>query len=432
MRISLLIPTATALVLPTAALGQQTTTGVDITGSAGYSNNPFAQASGSASSGFASLDVTPRVNVQSERSSVSLSGLIHVQAYTNRYPVTDSYRASLDGRGRPSERLAVFGHVDLGSQVLGSDDQFALGSTSGLPTTTGGFGNSGGFGNTGGGFGTPGTDPSVGDPGTTVGLPPVVTTGPLFNDIGLLGSRDRRRSVYATAGGELTVSGSDAINLSTFADLARYRRFGSTSDYDGVGGTLGYAHRVSPYVRAGLQGSVSRYNYRGGQGGTNVFSGEGTLSGQLNRYWSVNGSLGVSIIDTSQRASRNSTSLSGSIQLCGQYERDNICVSGSRQARATGFNGAQYVSTGDLSWRHQLNERSNVAFGGSYVQESGITRLAGAQNQYLRASSTYDRVLTQRLRGLVSARYRRVFGGANQVNDYGGQVGFSYRLGTAR
>ena len=427
MRARFLLPTATALAFPTAALAQQTSTGVDITGSAGYSNNPFAQSGGNANSGFVSLDVTPHVDVQSERSSVSLSGLVHVEAYTSRYPVTDSYRASLDGRGRPSERLTVFGHVDLGSQVLGSDDQFALGSASGLTAANGGFGiGSGGVTN-------PGTDPSPGGLGASAGLSPAVTSGALFNDIGLLGSRDRRRSIYAAAGGELTVSGRDALSLRSFVDLARYRRFGDRSNYDGVGGTLGYSRRVSAYVRAGLQGSASRYNYKSGQGSTDVFSGEGTLSGQLSRFWTIDGSLGVSIIDTALRGSRNSTSLSGSLQLCGRFARDTVCVVGSRQARASGFNGAQYVSTADLNWQHQLSARSNLALGGSYVQEGGITRLAGAQNQYLRVASTYNRQLTQRLRGLVSARYRRVFGGTtDQVNDYGGQIGFSYHLGAAR
>ena len=428
IRFSLLLPTATVLALPTAALGQQqTSSSVDITGSAGYSNNPFAQTNGNSNSGFFSLDISPQVTAQSERSTVSASGLVHVQAYANRYPVTDSYRGSLDGRGRPSERLAVFGHVDLSSQILGSDDQFALGGASALTTTTGGFGT------IGGGSVAPGTDTSLGNGGTTTVATPVTATGPLFSDIGLLGSRDRRRSIYATAGGELTVSESDAVNLRGFAEYTRYRRFGALSNYNGVGGTLGYAHRISPYVRAGVQGSASQYDYRGGRGSTNVYSGEGTLSGQLNRFWSINGSLGFSIVDSSLQGSRNSTSISGSVQLCGRYERDNLCASASRQGRATGFNGAQFVNTADLTWRHRLSERSNLSVGGSYVQESGITRLAGAQNQYLRVSGTYDRQITQRLRGLVSARYRKVFGGAtDRVDDYGGQVGFSYRLGLTR
>lgn len=435
-RASLFLSTVTAAVLPVAAEAQETRTGAVITATTGYSNSPFAESSGNNASGFVSLSIAPRATVQTERTTLNVTGLVHLQAYTNRYPLTDSYRLSMDLRNRASARLALFGHIDLATQVLGNDDQFGLVGTGGLIGPTGPIGSTGGLGSTVDtpiGGGTAGADSTGTDPATTPTTSPLVTDGALFDDIGLLGSRDRRRSIYGTAGGEYALSARDAVDFSGFVDLARYSRFGARSNYNGYGGTIGYSRRVSPTLRAGVQSSVSRFDYRGPQGRTDVVSVEGTLSGKLNQYWTFAASLGVSIIDASSPVTRNSTSASGSLQLCREAQRDVICVAGSRQARATGFNGAQYITSAALSWRHQLNERSRLSADAAYVQQGGLTTLNGTQNKYLRTAVTLDRDITERLRGLVSARYRRVFGGmTDRVNDYGGQIGISYRLGALR
>lgn len=431
IRPAFLLPSVTVLALPGAALAQETRSGAQITATGGYSSSPFAEARGRGSGATASLSVAPYVAVDTERNTLKLSGVVRLQAYSNRYPLTDSYRVSLDDRLRASERLALFGHVDLSTQVLGGDDPDVLGAAGVIPP----IGDPALTGNGSGGGATTGAGTGAAGPGAT-GVAPVVpipTDGTLFNDIGLLGSRDRRRSVYVTGGGQYALSQRDSFDFSGFVDLARYSRFGSLSNYNGYGETLGYSRRVSSTLRAGAQASVSRFDYRGARGRTNIVSAEGTLSGQVNQFWTFAASLGVSIIDGSSVFTRHSTSISGSLQLCRQGERDVLCALASRQARATGFNGAQFITTADLNWRHRLNERSSLSADAVYVEQGGLTTLNGSQNKYLRTAVTLDRDITERLRGLVSARYRQVFGGNNgRVNDYGGQIGLSYRLGAQR
>lgn len=429
-----------AVALPGAVEAQETSAEMQVATTAGYSNNPFAEVGNDTGSGFVALDLTPQIRVLTERSAFTVSGMAHIEDYVSRYPVTDSYRGSIDYRGRPSQRLTVFGHVDVSSAVLGADDQYAIGSLSGLGETTGTT-TIGTTGNTG----TTGTTGVVGTGTTGTVAPPTSSTGPLISDIGLLGTRDRRKSIYATVGGDEALSAYSTLSLTGFADIARYSAFGDFSNYNGYGGTLGYSRRLSATLSIGVQGSGSWYDYPSAEGSTTIYSAQATASVQFSQFWSAQAALGVSFVSADAAGSGDRASPSGNINVCRQATYSSLCFQASRQARATGFNGVQYVTSAGANWTRRLTERSRLALDASYVQEGGLAnrniaqegdapaRFNGLQDQYLRVSATYDRQLRQRLRLLVSARYRDIFGGiAGEAADFGGQVGLSYRLGDLR
>ncbi len=394
--------------------------------SAGYSNNPFAETNGDSASTYVAADIVPQLTLQTNRSTFTINGDAHVVQYLSHYPTTDSYRVGLGYRGRPSAHLTTFLRLDLASEVLGSDDNVGLGGTLGTGLATGT---------------TTGTATgSAGDAASTTGaassanqVSPSVVSGPLVSDIGLLGSRDRRRSLYATGGLSAAVTARDNLSVSAFADLARYRRFGDVSNYDGYGGTLGYSRQVSARFQLGLQGSASRYDYRGPQGDTDVYSIQATGSGRVNKYWLVDGALGVSFTDRTTGGSDHRTSLSGNLNMCRQGERGTFCAAVSRQARATGLNGAQFVTSAGVDYDYRLSQRARLSLDATYVQEGGLSSLNGVEDKYLRLSATYDRQIFQRLHGTVSARYRDIFGGGpGRASDYGGQLGLSYHFGDLR
>ncbi len=410
------------LAIPVVARAQEAPrVSLDVAATGGYSNNPFSQVNGSTGTGSVSVDVTPQIELVREHSTFTASATAHVDQYFSRYPTTDSYRGSLGYRGRPSATLSTFARVDLSSAILGSYADFASGSGSfidGGTTGTGGTGGTTGTGSTAGGT-----------PDTGIGT---VDTGGVINDIGLFGTRERRRSLYATGGLSAALSARDSVSASAFGDFARYRNF-ATSNYNGFGGSLAYSRQLSAFTSLGVQGSASRYEYSGLRGDTNVYSVQATGSTRLSQHWSAQGALGVSFVNDTAPGSTNRTSLSGNLSLCREGEASHMCLTASRAARATGFNGSQYVTSAGLDWRLRLSERAGLGLAASYVKEGGLRTLTNVQNQYLTVSPSYSRQILERLRLIASLRYRQIFGdGFGRSADYGGQLGVSYHFGRFR
>lgn len=271
--------------LPLAAQAQ-TRAGADVAVTGGYSNNPFVQGGSSTGAGSVSIDVAPYIERVRERSTFSVRLAAHVEEYFTRYPTNERYSGTFAYNGRPSETVSTFARIDLSSGIVGTfndfltGDGFNLGDVAGSTT---GASPSAGDGSTGAG-GSTGAAGSTGSVGSPVGIGPInVPT----NDIGLLGSRDRRRSLYATGGLSARVSAHDSLSVSAYGDFARYRNFGAFSDYDGFGGNVGYSRQLSSRASIGLQGAVARYQYQGPQGDTNVYTVQATGSNRLSEYWTI-------------------------------------------------------------------------------------------------------------------------------------------------
>lgn len=383
---------------------------VDTGVSVGYANNPFSQPNGGGD-GYVTFDISPRVVLVQERSTLTATVAAQVQQYFARYPTTDSYRASLDYSGRPAERITTFVQLNVSSAILGNFDNFNQ------------------FGN---GFNLPGAGESATPPATPVVTPGQGGTTGFISDLGFFGTRERRRSVYANAGLTAGLSARDTITVSAFGDFARFRNF-AASNYDGFGGNFSYSRQLSTFTQLGVQGSYSRFDYQGPSGITNSYSIQATGSTRINARWTADGALGVTFIDSNVIGSSNRTSLSGNIRLCRQSERSNMCFYGSRQSQATGFNGAQYVTSAGVDFDRRLSERSRVGLSVSYVNQGGLQQIVNGQSEYLVVSPTYSRQILERLQFQASLRYRQLFGGfAGQQVDYGGQAGISYSFGRLR
>ena len=394
---------------------------MDVGASAGFSNNPFSQANGNSSSGYVTFDITPSVQLIQERSTITASVSAQVQQYFTQYPTTDSYRGSVAYSGRPAERVNTFLRVDVSSAILGTYDN--------LGPTTNAFNLAGS-----GTGGSTGTDAATA-PATTVspGLGGIANSAGFANDLGLFGTRERRRSVYANGGVTAGLSAVDTISASGFGDIARYRNFGG-SNYDGFGGTVSYSRQLTRYSRVGLQSSYSRYSYAGVGGDTNVYSIQATGSTRINSFWTVDGALGVSFVDSRTAfGPTNRTSLSGNVRLCRQSELSGLCLSASRDAQATGSNGSQYVTIAGLSYDRRLSGRTRIGLSAVYVSQGGLQPLTNGQSDYVSVSPSYSRQLGERLQLQASLRYRQLFGGIQgQQSDYGGQLGLSYHFGRLR
>lgn len=428
-----------ALATPAVQAQQETRFSTDVSATAGYANNPFSTQGDDTGAVVVALDISPRYQIETPHSVITLSADANRQQYLQRYGGNDSYSGAADYQGRPSEQLVTHARLDLSSAVLGAFSSY-LPIAAGLggldPIAAPGVGNPSTTG-------APATTGSVTAPGgATLGsgtaLPvPSITALTPYTDIGLFGLRNRRKVARLSGGLGVGLSARDSVTASGYGEMARYDGL-RTGDYNAFGGGLGYSRRVSDQWTAGLRGSAGSYDYRGSSADSQSYSVEATASGRLSERWTLDGALGVSFVDGGGATATHSTSVSGSLDLCRRGPFSNLCVQALRQVSPTGLAGTQYVTSVGLSWNRRLDERQNVSLGVSYSRVgSGRARLiAGSvplQSEYAQATLGYDRRLAERLRFVASGSYRQLLGGdTERPADVAAQVGLAYRLGDTR
>ena len=414
--------------LPAGAQAQtESRLSADASVTAGYANNPFSVVGADTSAGVVTIDIAPRYTLLTPRSDLTVLLDGSFQEYLRRYGNNDSFLGSINYTNRSSERLTTHVGLQASSAVLGSNSYLPSAVTVGLPA----IGTDAASAGAGTGQTTGTTSPT---PVTTI--PTTVSPLTQFGDVGLFGSRSRRTLGRATGDVALTLSTRDSLSASGYGELSRYSNL-TTGDYQAVGGTLGYSRRLSSRLVVGLSGSGSSYMYRSGFGDSRNYTIQATGSAQLTQRWSADGGIGVSFVDSDTAASTRSTSLSGNLNLCGRYPLSTLCLALARQVSPTGLAGTQYVSSASASYTRQLNEYQNLSLGASYSKVgNGNQLVVGAlplENEYLQASARYGRRLGRRLGLTASAYYRNLLGDtARRPDDFGGQLGLSYRLGDQR
>ena len=412
---------AISLTLPSLACAQsEDRLSADVSATAGYSNNPFAFLGSDTGSGLLSISIAPRYRHLTERSTITVSAEADLQQYFRRYGHNESYSAALDYAARLTQRLTTHARLDLSSAVLGSFGVYAPAvASSGTGTV--------GLTDTGTTGGTTGS--------TTV--PVIVTPVSLvpITDIGLFGLRNRRRTGRLSGDAGIVLSARDSLNVGGSVEVTRYANL-DAGNYEAYAGTVGYSRRVSDSVSAGLQGSVSSFNYQTGIASSKSYSIQATGSARINERWSGSGALGVSFVSGGGGLSTRSTSLSGNLNLCRRGPLTTMCVQASRQVSPTGLAGSQYVTTAGANWNKQIAEHQSVSLSGSYsvVGGNGTRLITNAlpplQTKYAQAVAGYSRELRERLSLTASVNYRQLLGNnIGRPKDFGGQLGLSYRIG---
>ncbi|QKR99432.1 hypothetical protein F9288_07080 [Sphingomonas sp. CL5.1] len=382
---------AAALIAPGVAQAQEETrASIDVSPNVGYSSNPFSGTGNDLGSGYAAVDIAPQLQLLTARDILTVSGMASIKEYFQHYAEASSYNVSADYAGRPSERVNTHVRMDLSSAIVGAYD-------------------------------------TVGDLLTNpaAGVPPPT-------DLALYGSRDRRRRVYVTGDFNIALSEHDKINVSSFYESTRYRSFGDASNYDGYGSTFGYSRQISAATSVGLQGSLARYVYPGQRGDTRVISTQATASTRLGPFWTLDGAVGVSFVDSSTFGSTHKASLSGNATLCRKTDRTNLCFVASRSVRPTGFNGTQYVNMFGIDGSRKLSEHDTISLHAAYTTEAGSRSLVlpGLNTRFLLVSAMFERRLSERLRVSAMGQYRNIFTDIySRPADIGGRIGLSYRFG---
>lgn len=410
--------------MPAFAQTTETRLSADVSGTLGYSNNPFATTGSDTGAGFAQVDIRPQLRILRQNSTLTISADANVQQYFNRYSRSDNYSGGVEYAFVPAEHVQAHLLANVQSSLIGStndvNNRFVTLNPIGTTPTT-----------------TPGAGAVVIDP---------ILTNPINTgtDIALFGIGARRRTINGGGDVSATLSARDTVTVSAFVVDSRYSNTGATGsafsaigDYTGYGGTVGYSRQINASIQAGLQGSVARYDYTVVGGDTTVYSVQATSTARINAYWTANGAIGVSFVN--REIGGNKASLSGSLSLCRRGVRATYCVSASRAVLPTGAVGTQISTAVGGNYAYRLTEHSNITASADYSKNStpggfgGAFNTLGIGNEYLRTTVGYDHQLRQRLRLISSVNYRKIFGGnLNRPSDFGGQVGLALRLGDDR
>lgn len=379
-----------AVLLSTAARAADTHLSADVNAGVGWANNPFAVRGSNwdGGSGYYQVGIRPRLSINGPLTQAAITGHAQFQDYFTDYSNSDSYGADATVSHQATERLSVNARLGYDNSIIGTNE---LG---------------------------------LGDPDAP--LPP---NG---EDLGLFGNRDRRRTYTAGAGFTYQPSARDSITGSGFYTASRYGSNAALGNYDSYGGTLAYQRQVTERLSLGAQGSYMRSVYDGPQGATNIYTAQGTFGLKLNDQWTVDGALGASFVNR-QITGGTSTSLSGNISVCRQGERDQECLTASRQVMPTGFAGTQNQTNVTLRGDYKLTERTSLNGSLGYTDIGGQTLVPGLIHRYFRADAGLSHRLTERLSLRPSAFFRDFGGrGVSVRSDYGGRIGLSYRLGDMR
>jgi hypothetical protein len=385
------LPVALATFPQPAHAGGEVRVGADASANVGYSTNPFSQIGESTGSALAEFQLYPKLSWVSERSIFTLSGAGQFQHYARLYGDSTNYGMGLDYSGTPNEHVRSHLYLKYDWSIIGGND---------LVTGV--------------------IDPSL----------PII---PVLSgtDISLFGTRDRRRTLHGGGDVSVALSPRDQFTASAYYLSSRYDRFGSLGNNDDYGGSLGFSRRVTERLELGGRTSVARYDYQGALGSTTVISPQLSFAATLGPRWKADGAIGVSFLQAA--SSGSARSVSGDLRLCRTSSRGNFCLVAQRAVVPTGLSGTQNFTSADASYSYKLSERGTVSATVGYMSNANRQLLLASQNRYLRGSISYEHVLRERLRLVVSSQYRRIFGGlVRRSADYGGRIGFALRLGDLR
>jgi hypothetical protein len=387
-----LLATVALFAAPDAAFAQSDIrVSADANAGIGYSNNPFTQTTGDTGSIVAEVRVAPQIKLIDEHSTITFSGSAQYQRYLRRYGDSLDWGGALGYSGTPAEHVKANLNVSYASSIVGGSS----------------------------------FDPGLTDP--SLPNPPIVSG----TDIALFGTRDRVRTLRGNGDLTFALSARDTLAGGAYYIRSRYSQFGAIGDYDGYGGSLSFSRQVSEYLQLGLQGSVARYDYAGALGDSMIYSTQIAFSATLAPRWKADGSFGVTFVDAN--VGNSSTSLSGNLRLCRSSARGDFCLYARRAALPTGVTGVQNETSVGANYSYKVSERGTITASADYTRNGNNQPFIVGQNEYLRGSLGYERVVKERIRFSVRGQYREIFGGTvKRAPDYGGQLGIAIRLGDTR
>lgn len=372
---------------------------VDLEGGAGYSTNPFLSLDSSGGQGFGRISVHAVHSRISERSTTVLSAYAQDTTYTSRWGSEQSF--DLNGRHDTavSERLRLFGDVDVALDKGGQLDTRIIGVPD-VPL----------------------------EPGTAA--PPVlVLPGSDFLTV-----RGKEFRASGHVGGQLALSPTQFITLSTGADHVDFKTGGLDTRYTMIPVTFGYQNKLSERTTIGAQVAAQRTDYNG-PSHFQVISPELTGIFLLSERVTFSGAVGASFASIDNGIeTRHSSGLTANASLCSSTQRGHLCMHAEiNQATATVAGPSKSESVG-VDYQRQLNANQTIQLSLAADHYSNPTSFVVGQTfsrgTYLRAVADYTRRFGNRLFGGLDLSARKlVESGPDPRTDLSASLFIRYRFG---
>ena len=336
--------------------------GTTLEGRAGYGTNPFLNFDTNKGSALVGFTIAPTLRWREATSTTELAGSYNRDQYFTRYDHTDDFNVDLRHTQQLSTKLSANGEVGYFSSISGLSSSIY--------------------------------NRVVIDPGVVDQL--------------AIGTRQRR--IYGDAGLAWQPTSRDSFQLSAVGERNTFSRFGG--DYSYLGLTGGYLHTIDARTRVGFNISVGR-TYSHDFPDSTTIQPSLVLQRTLDAHWSFNGGVGI-ILQREQDIGGTRTTVTPGFNasLCSTYPRLTFCVTGSRQAAASGLGGLRRQTQIGANATYHLTEHSRVlgvaSYGISQADRNVIIDSISYGNQrYALARADYQQDLSRRLSAGVTGSYQR-------------------------
>lgn len=336
--------------------------GTTVEGRIGYGTNPFLNFDNNKGSGLVGFTIAPTVRWREATSSTDLSGSYNRDQYFTRYRHADDFNVDLRHTQHLSDKLSANADVGYFSSISGLSSSFY--------------------------------NRVVIDPGVVDQL--------------AIGTRQRR--VYGDAGLNWQPTSRDSFQLSGIAERNTFSRFGG--DYSYLGLTGGYLRTIDARTRVGFNVSVGR-TYSHDFPNSSTIQPSLVVQRTLDAHWTFNGGVGIIVQREKDIGGSRTTVTPGfDVSLCSTYPRLSLCVTGSRQAAASGLGGLRRQTQIGANATYRLTEHRRIVGVASYgISQADrtvlIDNITYGNQRYALGRVDVQQDVSRRVTAGVSGSYQR-------------------------
>lgn len=380
----------------TAAQTKRSATYLDLTGSLGYSSNPFLNFADDSGSAFARLSARGVHTWAGERGYTSVTGFVEGTSYFNDYGLESIFAITGNTQQRVSEKVTLFGSAGFSGDLSGQlSNRFLY---------------------------TP-TLPEIPDP--TIPPPPTVTDPDVFTFSG------RQYTLYGQAGASIQTSARGSVSVSGGVQRIMYSS-DLLNDYTTVFGDVSYNHSLSERTTIGIGVNADYTDYENSSDHSTIINPTLTIRTRLSEYWDVNAGVGVAFSKADRLGGSDSaTNLSLDASVCHSGDSERLCFRANRYSQAASRAVLTTTTSAGVDWYKKLDEKQTIQVNLSYVHYNSDAQIVDDFNSnYFNFAASYSRFISPRLSvgADVGARALRQEG-PDPDTDLSGSVFIRYRLG---
>lgn len=401
----------TSLLWSGALAAQASESGVDVSVSASASSNPYVTAQDTAWVGVGDAEARPWIRWKTERDSIELRGLAKARAFTERYDVESTFGGSLDVNSRLSPLTMAYGSASV--------------YTTNRRTP----------------FGSLAARPGLSDPVNPLPTDSPITDPVIFlpdEDIALLGQVGRTTTVSAGAGLSHQQSARTSLGFNVGYNRLFVSGSGQGVGYENTNAGVTYTRQVDQRTSIGASASASYSRYEENRPSATSLGFFLNASRQVDRYWSLTASAGISASDAEANGifpGYSSISPAGSIGICYTPVGERLCLNYSRSQQPSSLGEVRSSDSASLGYSKTLSDRRriDVTIGYSRSASDGFSQSQFQDIELLSSRTTFSQTISDRLEGYVFGSASRSYGGflsREPSIEFG--VGIRLRLGDRR